>query len=247
MRHTEPYSRTLEWKDLALMHPPTYAHISNIQVVDLSCRKKAEEGAEGLYYVVKDKWQTYTDFVVRSVPMEEGSGWVGGLASAPRDCALQSFNPPTHLPTLTSNENLVKLAAYCDEFLVHGVDVEGMRVGILVRTCFNAPCLSPTHPPAHPPFFLPFPSTHQSPTYLPPFPSKLQEDLVILLGEISPLPVTYAGGARSIEDLERVTELGKGKVREGGGGRWRTREGWLALSFLCHAAQLPSTQLPTYT
>lgn len=40
-----------------------------------------------------------------------------------------------------------------------------------------------------------------------------QEDLVILLGEISPLPVTYAGGARSIEDLQRVTELGKGKVR----------------------------------
>ena len=39
-----------------------------------------------------------------------------------------------------------------------------------------------------------------------------QEDLVILLGEISPLPVTYAGGARSIEDLQRVTELGKGKV-----------------------------------
>jgi len=39
-----------------------------------------------------------------------------------------------------------------------------------------------------------------------------QENLVILLGEISPLPVTYAGGARSIEDLQRVTELGKGKV-----------------------------------
>ena len=32
------------------------------------------------------------------------------------------------------------------------------------------------------------------------------------MGEASPLPVTYAGGARSIEDLERVTELGKGKV-----------------------------------
>lgn len=39
---------------------------------------------------------------------------------------------------------------------------------------------------------------------------------MVLLGEASPLPVTYAGGARSIEDLERVTELGKGKV----GGRW---------------------------
>jgi len=40
-----------------------------------------------------------------------------------------------------------------------------------------------------------------------------QEDLVVLLGDISPLPVTYAGGARSIEDLQRVTELGRGKVR----------------------------------
>jgi len=44
------------------------------------------------------------------------------------------------------------------------------------------------------------------------FPIINQEYLVILLGEISPLPVTYAGGARSIEDLQRVTELGKGKV-----------------------------------
>lgn len=43
-----------------------------------------------------------------------------------------------------------------------------------------------------------------------------QEDLVSLLGEASPLPVTYAGGARSIEDLARVTELGKGKVRRVG-------------------------------
>ncbi len=95
MRHTEPYSRTLEWKDLALMHPPTYAHISNIQVVDLSCRKKAEEGAEGLYYVVKDKWQTYTDFVVRSVPMEEGSGgWV--VLRQPH--VTVPFNPSIHPP-----------------------------------------------------------------------------------------------------------------------------------------------------
>jgi phosphoribosylformimino-5-aminoimidazole carboxamide ribotide isomerase len=37
---------------------------------------------------------------------------------------------------------------------------------------------------------------------------KLVEDL----GEWSPLPVTYAGGANSLEDLERVTRLGQGKV-----------------------------------
>ena len=57
----------------------------------------------------------------------------------------------------------------CDEFLVHGVDVEGLRAGI-------------------------------------------QEDLVALLGEVSPIPVTYAGGARDLDDLARVRELGKGRV-----------------------------------
>ena len=61
------------------------------------------------------------------------------------------------------------LAQYCDEFLVHGVDVEGLRQGII-------------------------------------------EDLVEALGEWSPIPVTYAGGARSLEDMERVDELSKGRV-----------------------------------
>jgi phosphoribosylformimino-5-aminoimidazole carboxamide ribotide isomerase len=37
-------------------------------------------------------------------------------------------------------------------------------------------------------------------------------DLVRLLAEGSPKPVTYAGGARSIEDLVAVTEAGRGKV-----------------------------------
>ena len=40
----------------------------------------------------------------------------------------------------------------------------------------------------------------------------IDEDLVRLLGQESPLPVTYAGGARAIEDLERVAELSAGKV-----------------------------------
>ena len=30
-----------------------------------------------------------------------------------------------------NQENISKLASYCSEFLVHGVDVEGMRVGIM--------------------------------------------------------------------------------------------------------------------
>jgi phosphoribosylformimino-5-aminoimidazole carboxamide ribotide isomerase len=61
------------------------------------------------------------------------------------------------------------LAGYCDEFLVHGVDVEGMRTGI-------------------------------------------DAELVELLGAASPLPVTYAGGARALADLDLVKGLGQGRV-----------------------------------
>lgn len=64
---------------------------------------------------------------------------------------------------------LEHLSRYCDEFLVHGVDVEGMRQGI-------------------------------------------QEELVILLGDHSPIPVTYAGGASRFTDLDRVRDLGQGRV-----------------------------------
>jgi phosphoribosylformimino-5-aminoimidazole carboxamide ribotide isomerase len=37
-------------------------------------------------------------------------------------------------------------------------------------------------------------------------------ELVRQLGEWTPLPMTYAGGAKSLEDLNTVTELGKGRV-----------------------------------
>ena len=57
-------------------------------VLDLSCRKR-EDGA---YYIVTDRWQTFTD------------------------------------EKLTS-ELMGKLGAYCDEFLIHGVDVEGKSAG----------------------------------------------------------------------------------------------------------------------
>ncbi|GMI20693.1 hypothetical protein TrRE_jg6269 [Triparma retinervis] len=100
-------------------------------VLDLSCRRRGEDG-EGPYYVVTDRWQTYTDTEV---------------------------NPGT----------LKALSEYCAEFLVHGVENEGKRCGIL-------------------------------------------EDLVVLLGEGSPIPVTYAGGVREIGDLDRVKVLGKGRV-----------------------------------
>ncbi len=37
-------------------------------------------------------------------------------------------------------------------------------------------------------------------------------DLVRKLGEWTPIPTTYAGGAKSLEDLQTVTELGRGRV-----------------------------------
>jgi phosphoribosylformimino-5-aminoimidazole carboxamide ribotide isomerase len=37
-------------------------------------------------------------------------------------------------------------------------------------------------------------------------------ELVRLLGEASPIPVTYAGGANKLRDLELVTEEGRGRV-----------------------------------
>ncbi len=64
---------------------------------------------------------------------------------------------------------LTKLANSCAEFLVHGVDVEGLRQGI-------------------------------------------QEELIELLGEHSPCPVTYAGGVHQLADLDRVKYLGGGRV-----------------------------------
>lgn len=66
-------------------------------------------------------------------------------------------------------EALETLAAYCDEFLVHAVDVEGLCQGI-------------------------------------------DERLTRLLGDHSPLPSTYAGGAKSLQDLVEVTRIGRGRV-----------------------------------
>jgi phosphoribosylformimino-5-aminoimidazole carboxamide ribotide isomerase len=40
----------------------------------------------------------------------------------------------------------------------------------------------------------------------------IDQELVEKLGEWTPLPTTYAGGARSIEDLEKVTSVGKGRI-----------------------------------
>jgi phosphoribosylformimino-5-aminoimidazole carboxamide ribotide isomerase len=40
----------------------------------------------------------------------------------------------------------------------------------------------------------------------------IDQELVAKLAEWTPIPTTYAGGARSLQDLEIVTRLGKGKI-----------------------------------
>lgn len=40
----------------------------------------------------------------------------------------------------------------------------------------------------------------------------IDEELVVRLARHSPIPTTYAGGARSLEDLQRVEHLGDGRI-----------------------------------
>ena len=96
-------------------------------VLDLSCRKR-----DGKYYVVTDRWQTFTNVEVTS-------------------------------------ELLDKLTEYCDEFLVHGVDVEGKASGV-------------------------------------------ESDLVKILANWNRIPITYAGGIGSMEDLKEFEKVSEGKL-----------------------------------
>lgn len=74
------------------------------------------------------------------------------------------------LTNLTVNHTtLDRLAPFCDEFLIHAADVEGLCRGI-------------------------------------------DADLVEMLGKWGKLPVTYAGGAASMDDVLLVEQAGQGKV-----------------------------------
>lgn len=64
---------------------------------------------------------------------------------------------------------LDELSEYCDEFLIHAVDVEGKAQGI-------------------------------------------EEELAGLLGKWSKIPVTYAGGVSSFDDLNKLKTLGQNKL-----------------------------------
>lgn len=68
------------------------------------------------------------------------------------------------------NEALLRgLAGYCDEFLIHAVDVEGKAGGI-------------------------------------------EKELAAMLGAYKGIPVTYAGGVSSMEDLRLLRKLGQNRV-----------------------------------
>lgn len=96
-------------------------------VLDLSCRNR-----DGVYYVVTDRWQKFTDEEV--------------------------------------NEQLLdRLSEYCDEFLIHAVDVEGKNAGI-------------------------------------------DEELVKILGKWNGIPMTYAGGIKSLEDIEKLKDCSEEKM-----------------------------------
>lgn len=68
-----------------------------------------------------------------------------------------------------NEKSLGYFEGFCNEFLIHAVDVEGKAAGI-------------------------------------------ETQVASLLGEWGKLPVTYAGGIHSFEDLEQLKLLGKGKV-----------------------------------
>lgn len=68
-----------------------------------------------------------------------------------------------------NRETLDLLSAYCSEFLIHAVDVEGKARGI-------------------------------------------EENVASLLGEWEGIPVTYAGGVGSYQDLRKLKTMGKNKV-----------------------------------
>ena len=68
-----------------------------------------------------------------------------------------------------NEENMDMFSQFCDEFLIHAVDVEGKANGI-------------------------------------------EKELVKMLGNWNKIPVTYAGGVHSFEDLKLLKELGYNKI-----------------------------------
>lgn len=96
-------------------------------VLDLSCRKKGDA-----YYIVTDRWQTFTKEKVTVRLLEE-------------------------------------LSESCDEFLIHGVDAEGKGQG-------------------------------------------MELELLRILSSYHGLPITYAGGVHTMDDLEVLRRIGEDRI-----------------------------------
>jgi len=96
-------------------------------VIDLSCRKR-----NGAYFIVTDRWQTFTELEVTEALLE-------------------------------------KLSGHCAEFLVHGVDAEGKSAGV-------------------------------------------ETELAKLLAAWDGIPITYAGGIGSLNELEHFADVTRGKL-----------------------------------
>ncbi len=129
-----------------------------------------------------------------------------------------------------TKDNLERLAGYCDEFLVHGVDAEVRHIGVVVGgvggvvdvivivvdvvavvllvglkpvlrgTVCHHRSISLSTPPPLPPYHAGW-----NCRYIQGKMCGVLEDLVSLLGDFSPRLVTYAGGASSLKDLDRVS------------------------------------------
>lgn len=70
---------------------------------------------------------------------------------------------------ILNHKTLDELSSYCNEFLIHAVDVEGKAQGI-------------------------------------------ETGLVEMLGAWNGIPVTYAGGVHTFEDLRKLREIGGGRI-----------------------------------
>jgi phosphoribosylformimino-5-aminoimidazole carboxamide ribotide isomerase len=68
-----------------------------------------------------------------------------------------------------SEQLFKRLSTYCDEFLVHAADVEGLKRGV-------------------------------------------DQTLIQLLADASPIPAVYAGGVRDLSDMDVIERLGNGRV-----------------------------------
>lgn len=87
----------------------------------------------------------------------------------PEGWAIATNRWQTITSTLLSKGLIELLEDYCDEFLIHAADVEGLQGGI-------------------------------------------DKELVSALADWVSIPTTYAGGARSVQDLQEVNTLSQGKI-----------------------------------